>query len=166
MAKRNLMVTSAANNVAKEDILLKTADIRLAILALFSRYQKKTDGAKSIADAGIDFALLCAEKVPLYPEILSATFEKDDFLEKIEAIADYRDVRAVLVALLDDMDKNVKGIKTDVLAYANEYYGIIQREAERKAKYRTDYDQLKPFYKKSKTKLEEAGKNGATAAAS
>jgi hypothetical protein len=137
-------------NPAKEEILQKIAELKGLLIIYFSQFVKMTYGQQSAGDAGIDFIVNCALKAALFPEIFAATFDKDDFNVKVKGLVDYQEFQAAIQDALDECGLAVKPCKNDGMFYANEVYGNFQRESGKTSKYEPPYNELKPFYAKSK----------------
>jgi hypothetical protein len=147
MAKREIL---EATLTQREDILAKINELDNLVVAYFSQYQKTTVGQQSIGDSSLPFVDTCVNNVETYPEILSGTFNKSDFNVKVSAVNDFFAFKQKIADTIAKWDTAAKICKTDAMYYANEYYGIIQKEAGRNTKYKPTLDELTPFYKKSK----------------
>jgi hypothetical protein len=148
MAKRDIVATATPTS---EEILAKISELDSMLFAFFSQFNKTTPGQQSIGDASLPFVEKCAEKVPNFPEILSATFDKTDFNVKLAGVQDYFTFKQKILEMLAQRESSAKTCKTDAMYFANEYYGIVQKEAARAVMYKPTLDELMPFYKKSKS---------------
>jgi hypothetical protein len=148
MAKREILETTLTQ---REDILSKINELDNLVVAYFSQFQKATVGQQSIGDSSLPFVDTCANKVETFPEILSGTFNKADFNLKSSAVDDFFAFKQKITDAIAKWDNTAKICKSDAMYYANEFYGIIQKEAGRNTKYKPTLDELTPFYRKSKT---------------
>lgn len=148
MAKREIVATATPTS---EEILAKISELDNMLFAFFSQFNKTTPGQQSIGDLSLSFVEKCAEKVPNFPEILAATFDKTDFSVKLAGVQDFFIFKQKILEMLAQRESNVKTCKTDAMYFANEYYGIVQKEAARTIIYKPTLDELMPFYKKSKS---------------
>ena len=147
MAKREFVATTTPTS---EDILAKISELDNMLFAFFNQFSKTTPGLQSIGEVGLPFVEKCAEKVPNFPEILSATFDKSDFNIKLAGVQDFFTFKQRIMEMLAQRESSAKTCKTDAMYFANEYYGIVQKEAARTLTYKPTLDELMPFYKKSK----------------
>ena len=159
MAKRELVGTVS---VQKVEIMAKIKELDELVALYFSQFEKATPGQKSIGDGAITFVENCAKKVPLYPEILSGTFNQEDFIVKSGGVSDFFSFKQKIAEALNGWDSAIKICKTDAMYYANEYYGIIQREAVRNNKYKPTLEELTPFYKRSNKTADSKTKTSPT----
>ena len=160
MAKREIVGTIG---VQKDEIMAKIKELNELVALYFSQYEKATPGQKSIGDSAITFVENCAKKVPVYPEILSGTFNQEDFLVKAGGVSDFFAFNQKMAEAISGWETSVKICKTDAMYYANEYYGIIQREAVRNNKYKPTLEELTPFYKRSNKTADSKTKTTSTA---
>ena len=162
MAKREIVGTVS---VQKDEIMAKIKELNELVALYFSQFEKATPGQKSIGDGGITFVENCAKKVPVYPEILSGTFNQEDFLVKAGGVSDFFAFNQKIAEALTGWESSIKICKTDAMYYANEYYGIIQREAVRNNKYKPTLEELTPFYKRSNKTADSKTKTTPTSTA-
>ena len=162
MAKREIVGTIS---VQKDEIMAKIKELNELVALYFSQFEKATPGQRSIGDSAITFVENCAKKVPVYPEILSGTFNQEDFLVKAGGVSDFFAFNQKMAEAISGWETSVKICKTDAMYYANEYYGIIQREAVRNNKYKPTLEELTPFYKRSNKTADSKTKTPATPAA-
>ena len=145
MAKREIVDTVS---VQKDEIMAKIKELNDLVTAFLGQFEKATTGQQSIGDASLTFIENCAKKVQVYPEILSGTFNKEDFSVKTIGVSDFFAVKQKIAEALVNWEILAKICKTDAMYYANEYYSIIQKEATRNTKYKPTLEELTPFYKK------------------
>ena len=146
MAKRELVGTVS---VQKDEIIAKIKELDGLVTEFLSQFEKATTGQQAIGDASLTFIENCTKKVQVFPEILSGTFNKEDFAIKASGVSDFFAVKQKIAEALIGWETSAKICKTDAMYYANEYYGIIQREAVRNTKYKPTLEELTPFYKRS-----------------
>jgi hypothetical protein len=146
MAKRELI---ASVNSERDEILAKMDELEVLTANYFLKFTKTTKGQQSIGDASLDFVVNCAIKADLYPEILSANFNKVDFKEKLDGVNDFFTFKQKILSSINKWDLDAKVCKTDSMFYANKIYSIIQSDAKESVKYQPACDELKNFYKKS-----------------
>lgn len=132
-----------------EDIMALGTQYEQAVKDYITQFSKKTNGTQSMGDSGYQFSLKCHVKKDLFPEILPGTFDSEDFDEKMEGLAQLNKIRKQNDSINTYMDEATKICKTDSKFYANEFYAMIKKESSRLAKYKTTFDELTPFYKKS-----------------
>ena len=147
MAKRELLETTLTQ---RDEIISKINELDGLVVAYFSQFQKTTTGQQSVGEVSFPFVDLCANKAEMFPEILAGTFNKADFNLKASAVDDFFAFKQKIAETVAKWDTAAKICKSDAMYYANEYYGIIQKEAGRNTKYKPTLDELTPFYKKSK----------------
>jgi hypothetical protein len=155
MAKREILETTITQ---RAEILSKIAELDNMVVAYFGQYHKMTPGQQSIGEASLPFLEKCVGKIEMYPEILSSTFNKEDFNDKASGVADFMAFKQKLTEAINKWDSNAKICKSDAMYYANEYYSIIQKEAGRNTRYKPTLDELTSFYKKSKPEKPAAQK--------
>jgi hypothetical protein len=148
MARREIMENTLTQ---RDEIISKINELDSLVVSYFSQFQKATAGQQSIGESSMPFVDTCAKNVETYPEILSGTFNKADFNLKTGAVDDFFAFKQKIADIATKWDTAAKICKTDAMYYANEYYGILQKEAGRNTKYKPTLDELTPFYKKSKT---------------
>ena len=146
MAKREMSITG---NKERDAIMTKVDELNDLVIAYFNKFEKTTEGQKSIGELGYKFVETCAGKILLFPEILSATFNQADFVAKQEGAADFFAFKKRLFDGLLQWETSAKICKTDAMFYANDYYNILKREAKNGTKYKPTFSELTPFYKKS-----------------
>ncbi len=146
MAKREIMATAS---VQRDEIVSKIKELDELIGQFFGQFEKATKGQQSMGDSSCTFVDNCIKKLEMYPEILSGTFNKEDFNVKNGAVTDFFAFKQKIAETVAKLETNAKICKTDAMYYANEYYGIIQKEAVRNTKYKPTLDELTPFYKRS-----------------
>jgi hypothetical protein len=145
--------TNTVPNLREALVLTKMGEMGDAIIAYFSDFTKVTIGAKSIkddTDATLFFVIDAYKGMLAFPEILSATFNKQDFTLKVMGLLHFFLFKSKVLETLDNQwDTSVGICKTDALFYANKFYSIIQGETD--PKYKPLTDSLKEYYKKTKT---------------
>ena len=146
MAKKEMSITG---NKERDAIMSKIDELNDLVIAYFNKFEKTTEGQKSIGELGYKFVETCANKMPLFPEILSATFNQADFAAKQEGTADFFAFKKRLFDGLLQWELSAKICKTDAMFYANDYYNILKREASKGTKYKPTAAELTLFYKKS-----------------
>lgn len=161
------ITTNGVSNPKETLVFTKMSETGLAIVDYFSDYAKVTNGKKSInddTDASIIFIADCYKGMLTYPEILSSKFNKEDFSLKIMGLMHFFLFKSKMQEVIQNQwDTSVMICKTDALYYANEFYAIITKEAERDNKYKPLAESLKEYYKKKKK--EEAKNTPAVSAA-
>ena len=150
--------TLIAGDTKIEDIMALAAQYEQAVKNYVSQFTKTTNGTQSMGEAGYDFTVKCHVKKDLFPEILPGTFDVADFDAKMEGLSGLNQIRKQNDKINKYMDEATKICKTDAKFYANEFYGMIKKESNRSAKYKTTLDELTPFYKKSTTEKPEMPK--------
>ena len=146
MKKRELLNQS---EVTKEAILAKIQELSDMVAVYFVKFEKTTDGTQSVGDVSIKFVEKCSENIPLYPEILAATFKQADALVKMGGVFDFFVFKKLVMAMLLEWEKAAKICKSDAMSYSNEYYGILKKAGSKEVKYRPALDELTPFFKRS-----------------
>lgn len=159
MAKREIVGTVS---VQKEEIIAKIKELDGLVTEFLGQFEKATTGQQSIGDSSLTFLENCTKKVQVYPEILSGTFNKEDFMVKAGGVNDFFAVKQKIAEALAGWETSAKICKTDAMYYANEYYGIIQREAVRNTKYKPTLEELTPFYKRSNKSADSKTKTTST----
>jgi hypothetical protein len=149
MAKRDNLVADAP--VLKADILNKIDELDAMVEQYFSQFHKATAGQRSISEATVPFVQTCVAKMNEYPEILSGTFNKEDFTAKAQGVTEFFELEDKLEQMNAKWEMAAKICKTDAMYYANEFYSIIQKEAARNTRYKPTCDVLTAFYKRSKS---------------
>jgi hypothetical protein len=148
------ITNNGVSNPKETLVFTKMAETGIAIADYFSDYAKVTDGKKSVnddTDATLFFIADCYKGMLAYPEILSAKFNKEDFTLKIMGLMHFFLFRSKMQEVISNQwNTSVMICKTDALYYANEFYGIITREAARDNKYKPLAESLKVYYKKTK----------------
>ena len=113
-------------------------------------FTKKTDGTKSMGDVGFIFAENARKRKDQYPEVASGTFDADEFDVKMDGVTNMNTIKALNKNIDKSMDEALVICKTDALSFANEFYGYLLKVKDRLVKYKTAFDELAPFYSKSK----------------
>ena len=133
-------------------------DVYFALVARYAaQFVKKTDGTKSLGDAGYTFATNAQKRKNQFPEVLTGTFDNADFDEKLEGVTDLNTIRQNCQGVIDNTKEALLICKTDAAAHANVVYGLFQ-DAKKNAKYKTAHDELAPFYTKSRAeKVDDDG---------
>lgn len=158
MAKREILDTA---NVQKSDIVAKINELDGLVEAFLMQFHKATNGQQSLGDNKIPFAEICAKKAVAFPEVLPGTYNTEDFSNKLTALTDFNGFKNSLSELMVKWETAARICKLDAMYYANEFYGIIQKEATRNTKYKPTLEELTPYYKRKADKnAEEKGKNG------
>ena len=159
MAKREIVGTVS---VQKAEIIAKIKELDVLVTEFLGQFEKATTGQQSIGDSSLTFIENCTKKVQVYPEILSGTFNKEDFAIKSGGVSDFFAVKQKIAEALTNWETLAKICKTDAMYYANEYYSIIQKEAVRNTKYKPTLDELTPFYKRSNKAADSKTKTAPT----
>ena len=133
MAKRETSETMVSQS---EEIFAKITELDTLVAQFFSQFEKTTAGLQSAGETSLPFLESCVSKLGVYPEILSGTFNKNDFSIKVRALKDYFSFSKKILEALSNWDAEAKICKTDGMYYGNEYYNIIQKEAARNTKYK------------------------------
>jgi hypothetical protein len=154
MAKRAIL--SSDNNSDRDPRLIDidnlVAQLSTKIVDFLGDFSKSTLGKKSVSDYSLEFIKIAYQGVLDNPKIVAESFGKEDFGAKLGAIITYSLLTASITAAINDKwATNLMICKTDALNYANEFYGIVQREALKDVKYQPLLDSLKVFYKKTKS---------------
>ena len=134
-----------------EEIIAKGEEYKALIHRYANRVTKTTIGAQSMGPAGLKFAKKCQNKKDLFPEIVPGTFQGDDFDEKMEIIEGTNTIKIQLTEIDDVMIEPLKICKTDCKSHATDYYALIKKQAPRLPKYQTTFNELSPFFSKSKS---------------
>lgn len=154
MAKKAIV---SSDNAPDRDPRLIEIDSLLSQLSIIvvdflGDFSKSTLGKKSVADYSLEFIKLCYKGVLDNPRIVAESFNKADFGSKLAALISYTLLTAKIEAAINDKwSTNLMICKTDALNYANEFYGIVQREAVKDLQYQPLLDSLKAYYKKAKS---------------
>ncbi len=155
MGKRTIVsadTTTNTDNTLLVEINNLIAQLSSKVVEYLGSYTKTTQGKKSTGDVSLQFLKDCYQGVLEHPEILAPSFDKEDFSAKLTAIITFNLLEGkIFEAISDKWATNLMICKTDAMNYANEFYGIVQREANKDVKYQPLLDTLKSFYKKSKT---------------
>ena len=81
----------------------------------------------------------------MFPEILSAKFDKEDFTLKIMGLMHFFLFKSKMQEILaSQWDTSVMICKTDALFYANKFYNIILTETD--PKYKPLTDSMKAYF--------------------
>jgi hypothetical protein len=153
MGKRAII---SSDTIADTDAALVEIDNIISLLSTkivdyLGDFTKSTMGKKSTGDVSLEFMKLAYKGCVDNPEILAASFKKEDFAAKLAALVAFTMLEnKIREAINTKWATNLMICKTDALNYANEFYGIVQREAGKEVKYQPLYDSLKVYYKKSK----------------
>lgn len=142
----------------KEDILQKIAEVGDLIKLYFSAFTKSTGGQGRVGSASLEFIKNCHKYSVLTPDILSASFAKDDFNAKKNGVVDLFDFTNALNGIVTESDVSAKICKNDAMYYANDYYTVLKKEAGRSNLYTPYFQVVEPFYKKSKSDNGDAAK--------
>ena len=148
----------STNNPQKEVILQKIAEVGDLIKLYFGAYTKLTSGQGRVGPASLEFIKNCHKYSVLTPDILSASFPKDDFLAKKNGVVDLFDFIAALNGIVKDGDVSAKICKNDSMYYSNDYYTVLKKESGRNNLYKPYFEVVEPFYKKSRNDNGDAGK--------
>lgn len=134
------------------------AQLSIKIVDFLGDFSKSTLGKKSVADYSLEFIKLCYKGVLENPRIVAQSFNQEDFGAKLAALVSYTLLNAKITeAINDKWATNLMICKTDALNYANEFYGIVQREAAKDIQYQPLLDSLKVYYKKAKSEEKTDG---------
>ncbi len=148
----DIISTNAAPNPKETLVFTKMAETGLAIADYFSDFTKITEGAKSISDdtdATLFFVVDAYKGMLMFPEILSARFDKEDFTLKIMGLMHFFLFKSKMQEILNNQwDTSVMICKTDALFYANKFYDIITKEKD--PKYKPLADSMRAYYKRTK----------------
>ena len=107
-----------------------------------------------MGETGYLFAVNAQKRKDQFPEVLTGTFKNDDFDEKLEGVTNINSVLKHNQKINESTNEALLICKTDAAFYANVVYGLFQ-DAQGDAKYKTAYDELSPFYSKSKAEKVE-----------
>ena len=144
-------ITADALTIPTIEEINAAGDTYAALVARYvTQFSKKTKGTKSMGEAGYSFAVNAQKRKDQFPEVLTGTFKNDDFDEKLEGVTDINSVIKRNQKINESTNEALLICKTDAAFYANVVYGLFQ-DAQGEAKYKTAYDELSPFYRKSKT---------------
>ena len=154
MPKRAFVSSAEVSIDATNPKLVVVTDLigqlSFAIADLLGNFDKVTFGKKSAADTSLEFIKTAYQGTLDYPEILAQSFNKSDFADKLTALLTYSLLRNTINKAIDDKwANNLLVCNTDAFNYANEFYGIVQREAAKDVKYIPLFNTLKAFYKKT-----------------
>ena len=154
MAQRAVLSSDTTSTDDPKLVLIQSliSQLSLAVVDYLGDYSKNTAGKKSTGDYSFEFVKECFQGMVDFPELLAATFNKEDFTSKSGALARFFSIRAAITEAIDKKwATNLMICKTDSLNYANEFYGIVQREAAKSLKYQPLLIKLKAYYKKTKS---------------
>lgn len=161
MAKRDVLSSDTTSTDDPKLVLIQSliSQLSLAVVDYLGDFIKDTTGKKSTGDYSFEFIKECFQGMSDNPELLAATFNKEGFTSKSSALSRFFSIRAAITEAIDKKwATNLMICKTDSLNYANEFYGIVQREAAKSVKYQPLYTKLKAYYKK--TKSDDGSSNG------
>ena len=137
-----------------EEVLAKGAEYQQAVKLYTAQFTKKTMGTQSMGPASITFAENAKKRKDLLPEIVPATFNSDDFDDKMDALDDMTKIEKLNKDTTDSMKEALKICKTDGKSYANAFYGYLKSVKGTSPKYQTALDELTPFHSKSAAEKE------------
>ena len=101
MAKRELVGTVS---VQKAEIIAKIKELDVLVTEFLGQFEKATTGQQSIGDSSLTFIENCTKKVQVYPEILSGTFNKEDFAIKSGGVSDFFAVKQKIAEALTNWE--------------------------------------------------------------
>jgi hypothetical protein len=165
MAKRALVSSSETSIDTTNAKLIVVNDLidqlSFAVADLLGNFDKATSGKSPAGDTRLEFIKAAHQGTIDFPEILAQSFNKSDFSDKLTAALTYYVLRNSINKAIDDKwADNLSVCNTDAFNYANEFYGIIQREAAKNVKYAPYFAKLKAYYKR--TKADDNKESGTT----
>ena len=146
--KKNQEIVADSTVPTIEEVLAAGNAYADLVARYVAPYTKKTDGTRSMGEAGYTFAENAQKRKDQYPEVAPGTFDGDELDVKFDGVTGINKVRVLNKKINDSTDEALVICKTDAIFLANKFYGHLQG-VRNIAKYKTAYDELSPYYRKS-----------------
>jgi len=135
-----------------QDLNLKIDEIRAAIPYMTSMSIAEKMQNQNMGISGLSRGKVALKTSKTHAQVLSKEFDTDAFESNIQAHEDLQPLYQNLESLLNNLGDTLAAYGQNIMAQSNDVYAAIKRAAKKEAKYRGAYEELRSFYKKSKSK--------------
>ena len=136
----------------KEAVKVKIQEIQQLLPFLIALPVGQKKGRVSMGQKSVEFVNLALRGASNFPQYLLQSFNKEEFANDVNLIAQLWDIRVLIASLLEMLDDTLYASSSDAMQTSNEVYTYLKTAAKKDASVKALVDDMSKRYEKKRTK--------------
>ncbi|GJH40461.1 hypothetical protein RCZ04_10110 [Capnocytophaga sp. HP1101] len=152
------LINATLSETEREAVKTKLSEIESTLKFLIALPAGQKRGGASMGQKSVEFVNLALRGANHFPQYLLQSFNKTEFENDVQLIAQLWDIRVLVASLLEKLDDTIYAASTDAMQTANEVYTYLKTSAKKDASVKALVDEMSKRYGKKKAKTTPAEK--------